>query len=242
MPNRELLPFQPEIAFGRSPYPVWRRSQRADISYGARDIKPPKDPSAERQHLARIYRKARKWKMRNPKIMTQGTLRVLEALCFDFANAFTGKLFPSHATIAKRCGLGTTCVKEALKRLRELGILHWQRRCVQAMQALGGFILKQITNLYTILPTALWEGFVEEGDKAPPPAPHEYGGPAYTIPHGFEAATQAAVVARSTGKDAVTASTEAIKALEETAMTELERRLASFGKTIAEREAKKLLN
>src|SRR6202012_384076 len=108
----------------------------------ARAIQPPTSPAAERKRLAGMYRKARAWRSRNPRIMTQGALRVYESLCFDFANTHTGALFPSHSTIAKRCGLGITCVKDALARLRELGLIHWQRRCVQAVQALGGFILK----------------------------------------------------------------------------------------------------
>src|ERR1700733_3067821 len=156
MPKQAFFPFT-SFRRGKSPYPVWTNSQRADWGFGAREIQPPKHPTEERKRLARLYRKARRWKARNPKIMTQGALRVFEALCFDFANVHTGQLFPSHSTIAKRCGLGITCVKDALKRLRELGLIHWQRRCIQAVQALGGFILKQVTNLYTILPTAVWD-------------------------------------------------------------------------------------
>ncbi len=227
MTKQAFLPFTPSFPKGKSPYPVWTNSQRADWGFGAREIQPPKHPTEERKRLARLYRKARRWKARNPNVMTQGALRVFEALCFDFANVHTGQLFPSHATIAKRCGLGVTCVKDALKRLRELGLIHWQRRCIQVVQALGGFILKQVTNLYTILPTVVWDGFEEE-DKAPPPEPHEYGGQAYTIAHGTEAGLQATREAEAKGADPRAAALAGISALAETAMTEGEFSLASL--------------
>ena len=235
MPNLAFLPFTPSFHPTKSPYPVWTNSQRADIGLGAREIQPPASPAAERKHLARLYRKARKWKAKDPRIMTQGALRVFECLCFDFANATTGQLFPSHATIAKRCGIGITCVKDALNRLRELGLVHWQRRCVQAVQALGGFILKQITNLYTIFPTAIWEGF-EEGEKVPPPEPYEYGGAALTIPHGTEAGLQAAQEAKAKGYSARSATLAGITALADSALTEAERNLAALFSQIVRTE------
>src|ERR1700679_1641583 len=102
MTKQAFLPFTPCFRRGKSPYPVWTNSQRADVVIGAREIQPPKDQTEERKRLARLNRKARRWKARNPKIMTQGALRVFEALCFDFANVHTGQLFPSHATIARR--------------------------------------------------------------------------------------------------------------------------------------------
>jgi hypothetical protein len=119
-PEEELLCLNKPFCLSRLPFvkaspPIQSgQTHSADWGHGACEIQQPKDPAEERKRLARLYRKARRWKARNPKIMTQGALRVFEALCFDFANVYTGQLFPSHATIAKRCGLGITCVKEAL--------------------------------------------------------------------------------------------------------------------------------
>lgn len=232
MPRQAILPLIPSFRRGKSPYPVWTNSQRADWGIGAREIQPPQNPAEQRKRLARLYRQARRWKARNPRIMTQGALRVFEALCFDFPNVHTGQLFPSHATIAKRCGLGLTCVKDALNSLRALGLIHWQRRCIQDVQALGGFILKQITNLYTILPGAVWEGF-EDDDKAIPPEPHEYGGKAYTLPYGMDAGLQAAHEARADGANPRTVALAGIIALADTAMSEADHAIASLFSQIA---------
>jgi hypothetical protein len=54
---------------------------------------------------------------------------VLHALIFDFLNHRTGRLDPSYEAIARQAGVCVRAVATALKRLRELGILHWVRRC-----------------------------------------------------------------------------------------------------------------
>src|SRR3984885_15891535 len=66
MPKQAFFPFT-SFRRGKSPYPVWTNSQRADWGFGAREIQPPKHPTEERKRLARLYRKARRWKARNPK-------------------------------------------------------------------------------------------------------------------------------------------------------------------------------
>jgi hypothetical protein len=56
-------------------------------------------------------------------------LQVLHSLIFDFLNHRTGRLDPSYAAIAHKADVCVRTVAAALKRLRELGILNWVRRC-----------------------------------------------------------------------------------------------------------------
>ena len=53
----------------------------------------------------------------------------------------------------------------ALKRLHELGILNWVRRCAERW-ADGRFVLEQQTNAYAVLPESQWRGY-----RAPPEPP-----------------------------------------------------------------------
>ena len=72
---------------------------------------------------------------------------MLHALIFDFLNHRTGRLDPSYAAIAAKAGVCVRTVATALKRLRELGILNWVRRCAERW-ADGRFVLEQETNAY----------------------------------------------------------------------------------------------
>jgi DNA-binding transcriptional regulator YhcF (GntR family) len=91
-------------------------------------------------------------------------LAVLHALVFDFLNHRTGRLDPSYAAIAAKAGVCVRTVATALKRLRELGILNWVRRCAESWQN-GRFVLEQETNAYAVLPESQWRGY------RPPPEP-----------------------------------------------------------------------
>jgi hypothetical protein len=89
---------------------------------------------------------------------------VLHALIFDFLNYRSGRLDPSHATIARAAGVCERTVRNALRRLRDLGILNWVQRCAETWLN-GEFVLEQETNAYAILPDTQWRGY------KPPPEP-----------------------------------------------------------------------
>jgi hypothetical protein len=93
---------------------------------------------------------------------------VLHALIFDFLNYASGRLDPSYAAIAHKAGVCVRAAATALKRLRELGILHWVRRCAESWRD-GRFILEQQTNAYAVLPESQWRGYWPPQE---PPAPY----------------------------------------------------------------------
>lgn len=64
-------------------------------------------------------------------------------------------------------------VASALKRLRELGLLHWQRRCTPSWQD-GRFVLEQDTNAYAVLPPTQWRGY-RPPTEPPAPWPEAWG-------------------------------------------------------------------
>ena len=57
--------------------------------------------------------------------MGHAALQVLHALIFDFLNYASGRLDPSHAAIARKANVCERTVRNALNRLRDLGILSW---------------------------------------------------------------------------------------------------------------------
>ena len=79
-------------------------------------------------------------------------MQVLHSLVFDFLNYRTGRLDPSYTAITRpRLESALRTVATALKRLRELGILNWVRRCAENWRD-GRFVLEQKTNAYAVLP------------------------------------------------------------------------------------------
>jgi hypothetical protein len=102
-------------------------------------------------------------------------LQVLHALIFDFLNNASGRLDPSYAAIARKANVCERAVATALKRLRELGILNWVRRCAQSWQD-GRFVLEQETNAYAVLPATQWCGY-RPPTEAPAPAAGTWGNP-----------------------------------------------------------------
>jgi hypothetical protein len=100
---------------------------------------------------------------------------VLHALVFDFLNYGTGRLDPSYAAIAAKAGVCVRTVATALKRLRDLGILAWVRRCAEAWRN-GRYVLEQQSNAYAVLPEGQWRGY-RPPPGPPTPAPGTWGGP-----------------------------------------------------------------
>ncbi len=89
---------------------------------------------------------------------------MLHSLVFDFLNHRTSRLDPSYAAIARKAGVCVRTVASALKRLRELGILDWVRRCAETWRG-GRFVLEQETNAYGLQPETQWRGY-----RTPPAA------------------------------------------------------------------------
>ena len=139
-------------------------------------------------------------------------LAVLHALIFDFLNHRTGRLDPSYAAIAAKAGVCVRTVATALKRLRELGILNWVRRCAESW-ADGRFVLEQETNAYAVLPESQWRGYRPPPEPPAAPWPDTWG----AIPPMPSALVQAALESDPAAKAQV---------LAVNAMTPLERALA----------------
>ena len=110
-------------------------------------------------------------------------------------------------------------------RLRDLGLLAWQRRCEEDRDAEGRFRLRQRTNAYGLLPTSQWKGYRDT--DPPPPDPAMLGAPE-RVPDPIEAA-----VAELTGGHY----RAALAALEAAPRDALARALAAFGRLVHEREA-----
>jgi hypothetical protein len=167
----ELIPGLPAFNGGKTyaAWPVWSDSARDEVKYA---------PVPKKQAI-RLYHKARQWNRLKTAGRYGGTvgsapLRVLECLLFDFLNYASGRLDPSYEGIARKTGLCRRTIATALARLKELGIIHWLRRCAKDTDAAGRFLLRQQTNAYAVVPASQWRGFVDR-DIVPPPDPSAWG-------------------------------------------------------------------
>src|SRR4051794_28630626 len=155
----------------RSPWPVWRNSVADPVRFAA----------TSRKAAAKLWHKARRWDRdtrqpgRHGGVIGRTALGTLYVLLFDFLNHRTGRLDPSLDAIARKAGCCRRAVVDALARLRDLGLLHWQRRCEEARDAEGRFRLRQRTNAYGLLPPSQWIGY--RIDEPPPPDPATLGAP-----------------------------------------------------------------
>lgn len=146
-------------------WPVWRHSTTQEVRFVA----------ISRKEAARRWQKARRFdrqthtKGKHGGMIGRTALAVLYALLFDFLDFKTGELDPSYQTIADKAGVCRRTVATALARLRDLGVLHWQRRSRPESEKGGGYRQVQITNAYAVLSPANWKGFYE---PPPPPPPH----------------------------------------------------------------------
>jgi hypothetical protein len=120
-------------------------------------------------HRARDFDRSTHQPGRHGGSVGHAGLQVLHALIFDFLNHWTGRLDPSYAAIAHKAGVCVHTVATALKRLRELGILNWVRRCAESWRD-GRFRLEQETNAYAVLPESQWRGY-RPPEEPPGPAP-----------------------------------------------------------------------
>jgi len=101
-------------------------------------------------------------------------LRVLEVLLFDFLNYCSGELYPSIKKIASAAIMSPRSAARGLAKLKDAGVLNWLRRAVLVEGPLGGFLLRQTSNAYTVMPSSDWRGY-KPPPEPPAPAPAEWG-------------------------------------------------------------------
>jgi hypothetical protein len=128
-------------------WPVWSGSTTDPIKW----------PQVVKKAVLEWYHKARNWNAlkqiagRHGGTLGNSCLRVLECLIIDFQNYGTGRLDPSYEGIAAKTGLARSTVGAALRRLKQLGVIYWQRRCEEDKDEAGRFRLRQKTNAYVAL-------------------------------------------------------------------------------------------
>ena len=145
-----------------APWPVWRDSVSGPIRFAP----------MTRKAARRLWHDARRWERetrqpgRQDGKLGRNGLAVLYVLLFDFMNWRSGALYPSQAAIAEKANISERSVGRGLKKLRDAGVVNWLRRCAEVAQAAGGFLMRQISNAYAVLPSTQWRGY-----KAPPEPP-----------------------------------------------------------------------
>jgi hypothetical protein len=156
-----------------APWPVWRNSVASPVRFAPVSRK----QAAKRWHAARKWDRETRRPGRHGGIIGRTALAVLYTLSFDFQNFRTGRLDPSLDAIAAKAGCCRRAAVTAIRHLRALGLLTWQRRCEEHRNAEGRFRLRQRTNAYGLLPPSQWRGYREPA--APPaPFPDALGAPA----------------------------------------------------------------
>jgi len=172
LPLARLVPALPGFSFPTTyaAWPVWRDSTTAEVKFHPL----PKKEAAKRWHAARRFDLRTHLPGKHGGVIGPAALEVLRVLLFEILDYATGCLEPSYDTIAAKAGLCRRTVAAALQRLRDLGLLHWQRRARPAPEDGGGFRLVQETNAYASLPPSQWRGYFEP-PPAPPPEPGTWG-------------------------------------------------------------------
>lgn len=142
-------------------WPVWSGSTTDKLKFQPM----PKKKAVQLWHRARSFDRQTHIGGRHGGAVGPSALQVLHTLIFDFLNYRSGQLDPSLDAIARKANVCRRTAVNALKRLRELGILNWVRRCAETWRE-GRFVLEQETNAYAVLPESNWRGY-----RAPPEAP-----------------------------------------------------------------------
>ena len=167
----QCLPALPGFAGPKTyaAWPVWSDSTTKTIRF--QPI--PKKEATKLWHRARDFDRRTRQAGKHGGSVGHAALQVLHALIFDFLNYRTGQLDPSYEAIARKANVCARTVATALKRLRELGILNWVRRCAESWQD-GRFVLEQETNAYGVLPATQWRGY-RPPPEASGPMPGTWG-------------------------------------------------------------------
>ena len=173
-----------------APWPVWSGSTSA----------PVKTLPMTKRAAVRLWDRARGFDRQTSKPGCHGgavgptALAVLRSLIFDFMNWRSGRLDPSYAAIARASNLCRRTVATALRRLRDLGIIDWTRRCAETRTDDGRHVLTQQSNSYAVQPSSGWQGYRE------PPDPPDPGVPVATEPRVRLGTTALRVTLRSPQK------------------------------------------
>ena len=166
------LPTLPGLPDGPKTYaawPVWHDSTTKEVRFQPM----PKKAATRLWHRARAFDRQTKRKDHHGGAVGHAALQVLHTLIFDFLNYASGRLDPSHAAIARAANVCERTVRNALNRLRDLGILNWVRRC-RPVERPSGFTMEQETNAYAVLPEGQWRGY-RSPPECPPPSPGTWG-------------------------------------------------------------------
>jgi len=109
-------------------------------------------------------------------------LNIYSVLLFKF-HGREGQIYPSLATLARVAGgLSVATVKRHLQDLERAGLVSWFRRSKLVPGPQGGWILEQISNLYSVPPSSQWKGY-RPPPKPPAPEAEDLG---QTRPMGFK--------------------------------------------------------
>src|SRR3954464_5814890 len=167
--SQQILPGLPAMSEQTyAEFPVWSESTAKPVQFTPM----PKQMALKLWHRAREFdRQTHKPGMHGGAIGPSG-LQVLHVFLFDFLNYETGRLDPSYAAIARKANLCERTVADALKRLHELRMITWIRRCSEEWIN-GRYVRKQKTNAYSLLPPG-WLGCTAPPEM-PPPHPTVWG-------------------------------------------------------------------
>src|SRR5438128_4305018 len=129
-------------------YPVWGESTLKPVQFTPM----PKKEAVKLWPRARDFDRQTHTPGKHGGALGPSGLQVLHVFLFDFLNYTTGRLDPSYAAIARKANVCERTVADALKRLGELRIITWIRRCSEEWIN-GRYVRKQKTNAYSLLPT-----------------------------------------------------------------------------------------
>ena len=133
---------------------------------------------ARRYANAEHFDRSTKRPGRHGGVIGHTALKVYHTLLFGFFNIKTGRLDPSYDAIARRANLSRKAVWAALRRLKELRLISWTRRCSDQIDHAGRLILRQETNAYQVQPEGEWKGFRPIPEAPRVPAVGTWGAPA----------------------------------------------------------------
>ena len=160
--NRYPFPGMLPHARTYAAWPVWAGSTSAEVRFQPMTRR----EARELWHRARDFERQTRKPGRQDGDLGRNGLAIVYVFTHDFLNFRSGALYPSRATIARKAAISESSVDRGLKNLKACGVINWLRRCVAAVAPAGGFLMRQISNAYALLPSTQWRGY-----KPPPPPP-----------------------------------------------------------------------
>ena len=161
--------FGTTLVRSRSPYQCRHGGTTKPVRFASMT----KRQAGDIMHRAREFERSTRRFGRQDGRVTRNGLAVLQTLLFDFLNFRTGRLDPSHASIARKAGIAERSVRRGLAALKACGIVNWLQRLAEAFED-GAFVLRQETNAYAVLSVSQWIGF-RSRPAAPPPDAGTWG-------------------------------------------------------------------